>query len=166
MDYRIVEQESFRVVGLKMRTTTENDAQFNIITDFWTEACSNGYVPELIEMGKTNPVDHAPSNGILGLCKVEEYTHQPMTLDYYIAVATSAPNKSNWVEWMVPKSRYAVFECIGPIPEAIQRFTKRIFTEWLPSSGYELSDAPDIELYPDGDVRSENYKCEIWVPIK
>lgn len=42
---------------------------------------------------------------------------------------------------------------------------KRIVTEWLPTSGYEYANAPDIEVYSEGNTQSKDYKCEAWLPI-
>lgn len=47
----------------------------------------------------------------------------------------------------------------------LQDLQRRIVTEWLPNSGYEYANAPDIELYPAGDITSPEYAVEIWLPI-
>ena len=85
--------------------------------------------------------------------------------DYYIASATDNPVPQNMHEYLVPATTWAIFECIGPMPTAIQELQKRIITEWLPTSGYEYADAPDIEVYPEGDTSSPNYRCEVWLPV-
>lgn len=46
---------------------------------------------------------------------------------------------------------------------SIQELEQRIFTEWLPTSGYEYADAPDIEVYLNPDP--ENACFEVWVPV-
>jgi AraC family transcriptional regulator len=69
------------------------------------------------------------------------------------------------VEYVVPATTWAVFECTGPMPDAIQALQKRIVTEWLPVSGYEYANAPDIEVYYEGDQQSKDYKSEVWLPI-
>jgi AraC family transcriptional regulator len=51
------------------------------------------------------------------------------------------------------------------MPTAIQELQKRIITEWLPTSGYEYANAPDIEVYFEGDQQADDYKCEVWLPI-
>lgn len=43
---------------------------------------------------------------------------------------------------------------------------KRIFIEWLPNSGYDHDEGPEIEWYSNGDMNSDNYLSEIWIPIK
>ena len=36
-------------------------------------------------------------------------------------------------------------------------------TEWLPGSGYEYADGPDIEVYLEPDPLHTRY--EVWVPV-
>jgi AraC family transcriptional regulator len=68
-------------------------------------------------------------------------------------------------EYFVPATTYAVFECVGAMPAAIQKLQQRIVAEWLPTSGYEYAPAPDIEVYPEGDQQSDTYYSEAWLPI-
>lgn len=65
----------------------------------------------------------------------------------------------------IPALTWAVFECIGPMPQAMQDLLKRIYLEFFPSGGYERADGPDVEVYPEGDLSSPNYRSEIWAPI-
>jgi AraC family transcriptional regulator len=65
----------------------------------------------------------------------------------------------------IPAATWAVFESIGPMPDAIQTVTKQIFEEWFPSTGYEHAPAPELEVYLPGDVDSQDYRCQVWVPI-
>ena len=85
--------------------------------------------------------------------------------DYYIAVATEQTTTEGMEKFIVPAANYAVFECTGPMPMALQELTTRIYTEWLPNSGYELAEAPDIEVYSEGDNSAPDYKSEVWVPV-
>ena len=43
---------------------------------------------------------------------------------------------------------------------------KRILTEWLPGSGYQYADAPDIEQYMEGDQNSGDTLSYIWARSK
>ena len=36
-------------------------------------------------------------------------------------------------------------------------------TEWLPTSGYEYGDGPDVEVYLNPDP--QNAKYEVWIPV-
>lgn len=41
---------------------------------------------------------------------------------------------------------------------------KRIFTEWFATSGYELGDAPELELHHR--KTEDKFVTEIWIPIE
>jgi AraC family transcriptional regulator len=51
------------------------------------------------------------------------------------------------------------------MPNAIQQLQTRILTEWLPTSGYEYADAPDIEVYTEGDTSAPDYAAQVWLPV-
>lgn len=68
-------------------------------------------------------------------------------------------------EYEIPAGTWAIFDCVGPMPHSVQDLQRRIVTEWLPASGYEYADAPDIEVYPEGDQFSKDYSCQVWLPI-
>jgi AraC family transcriptional regulator len=51
------------------------------------------------------------------------------------------------------------------MPGAIQKVWERIFQEWFPATGYEHAEAPELEVYPDGNTAAEDYRCEVWIPV-
>jgi AraC family transcriptional regulator len=65
----------------------------------------------------------------------------------------------------IPAANWAIFDSMGPMPRAIQDVTVKIFKEWFPSTGYEHDAKPELEVYLPGDPSSENYRCQIWIPI-
>lgn len=66
----------------------------------------------------------------------------------------------------VPAGRYAVFKHIGAL-EDLQKTYQQIYQEWLPGSGYQRDDRPDLEVYTsefhDFGPDSVLY---LWVPLK
>ena len=156
MKYKIVTKEAFRIVGVKEHMNMNMEECFEKVPRFWQTTVQSGIVPQILSL--MNP--ELP--GLLGVstCMSGE------DLDYYIAVATDKPTPKDMTEYEVPAGTWAVFECIGPMPGAIQELQKRIVTEWLPTSGYEYANAPDIEVYFDGNQQSADYRCEVWLPIK
>jgi len=40
---------------------------------------------------------------------------------------------------------------------------RRIVTDWLPTSGYEYADGPDVEVYLNAEPT--NMKYEVWIPV-
>lgn len=73
--------------------------------------------------------------------------------------------------YTVPAFTWAVFPCVGAMPNALQRVNTYIFGEWLPiSREYELDAGYCVEYYDDpakypNGTQDENYYCEIWIPV-
>lgn len=44
----------------------------------------------------------------------------------------------------IPAGDWAVFATQGPFPKTMQDILARIYTEWLPSSGYEHNGSPTL----------------------
>ncbi len=68
----------------------------------------------------------------------------------------------------LPGGFWAVFNCYGPVPEAIRRGYNRVFGEWLPGNAeYELSGNACVEWYDImcGSVSDQVFHSAIWVPV-
>ena len=55
--------------------------------------------------------------------------------------------------------------------EAYEKLRRKAVSEWLPSSGYELSDAPEVAIVhwfyePENDAVNRSRYVELWLPIK
>lgn len=157
MDYKIVEKDEFHVVGKGIRTTTVNGENQRAIPRFWDESNSNGFAKELEK--------DCSSLGLIGVCMDFDSTQEKLT--YFICTEKNRQDlPSDWEEKIIPASTWAVFESIGAMPDAIPKTWDRIFSEWFPSTGYEHAGGPELEVYSKpGSIRSENYCCEVWIPI-
>lgn len=151
MNYRIETKESFRIVGVSVPLEKEIEKNFAVIPSKWQEISTNGTLHRLTQMMNTEPM------GVLGVstCNDEEQWR------YYIAVSTSK-EKEEFEEYIVPAATWAIFSGTGT-NQSIQELEKRIVTEWLPTSGYEYGNAPDIEVYLNPDPN--NAKYEVWIPV-
>ena len=65
-------------------------------------------------------------------------------LDHYIGVASKEDCPEQFAQLEVAASTWAIFEAIGPFPDALQNVWGRIYSEWFPSSNYELAEGPEI----------------------
>ena len=103
-------------------------------------------------------MDREP-HGVLGVsaCSDDEEWR------YYIAVSSSAEIDGSLEEYTVPSCTWAIFPGAGT-GKSIQELEKRIVTEWLPTSGYEFTYGPDVEVYFDPDPQNTVY--EVWIPVK
>lgn len=153
LNYRIEYRDSFRIVGVAQPLHKEIEKNFEIVPKMWQEAAMNGTVPKLASMMNSQPM------GIMGVsaCNNEE------EWKYFIAVSTSALADDSLEEYTIPAFTWAIFSGEGVCPQAIQELEQRIVTEWLPTSGYEYDNGPDIELYLNPDP--QNAKFEVWIPV-
>ncbi|CDM70348.1 Transcriptional regulator, AraC family [Clostridium bornimense] len=156
MNYRIEKEKGFRLLGRKKTISTKNGENFIQIPKFWNESCEDGTCDKL--MGLCDDSNKA----MYGVC----YNFGKDEFDYMIAVNSNKDVEEKYEVLDVPELTWVKFECRGKMPEAQQNVWKRIFTEWLPTSGYEHDEGPEIEWYSNGDMSSDNYLSEIWIPIK
>ena len=153
MKYRIEKKESFRILGVSCPMEREIEKNFETVPKMWVEASMNGTVARLAGMMEGSPM------GILGVSACNENEEWR----YYIAVSSQAPAEDGLEEYMVPAYTWAVFSGEGICPQAIQELEQRIVTEWLPASGYEYDNGPDMEVYLNPDP--QNSKFEVWIPV-
>ena len=156
MDYKIVEKDSFTVIGAAK--VFSYDAAKAEIPAFWTEH---------YQTGKNEIVC-----GMYGVCIDENMG--PDQFEYLIAdnYNPSVEVPPGFVTKIIPKHTWAVFACKGAMPKALQEVNGKIFSEWLPNckeyeiaAGYNIEMYDNPEEYPKGN-QDENYYSEIWIPVK
>ncbi|MCX4324351.1 MAG: AraC family transcriptional regulator [Lachnospiraceae bacterium] len=149
MEYRIETKGAFRIVGVSVPLDKDIEKNFAVIPQKWQEISMDGTLQKLIGMMDTP--------GVLGVSTCNNVE----TWRYYIAVATSR-DQDGLEEYIVPAATWAVFSGAGT-NQSIQELERRIVTEWLPTSGYEYGNAPDIEVYLNPDPQNAQY--EVWIPV-
>lgn len=158
MNYRIEKMDAFRVVGVKETFDCSAEIAPKQIPEFWAKVTGSGFIPQICARMDAQPT------GLLGL-SVGDWPDGG-SVDYYIAAASTQAPPEGMVAYEVPAATWAIFECTGPMPAAMQSLQTRVLTEWLPTSGYQYADAPDIEVYSEGDQSSESYKSWVWLPVQ
>ncbi len=151
MEYRIeVLDCKVEIVGVKEKVITE--AAFRMIPTLWEEATKSGLLKRLIDMSWENP--QCKLEGLLGVCgKQAAITDE--TFEYMMGCRYQSEYTIGMEKIIIPKSTWAVFPNVSDA-------WKRLYTEWLPTSGYELADLPCIENYLAPD---RNPSSELWVPV-
>ncbi|HBG8469353.1 DNA-binding transcriptional regulator SoxS [Clostridioides difficile] len=153
MNYRIEKKEAFRIVGVSQPLHNELEKNFEIVPQMWQKVALDGTLQKLIPMMDSQP------QGVLGIsiCNNSE------KWKYFISVSSTKSIDDTLEEYTVPAFTWAIFSGEGQCPQAMQELEKRIVTEWLPTSGYEYDNGPDIELYLNPDP--QNAKFEVWIPV-
>jgi Uncharacterized protein conserved in bacteria len=153
MNYRIEEAGPFAVVGVKNRVSTEN--AFEIVPKLWAEAGEQGLFGKLWDIREeSNKV-----KGILGVCAGGDFGKNE-EFDYILAISSEQAPPEGMVRVDFPAAAWAVFEAPGS-PDNLQDIWRRLYTEWVPVSAYDLAYLPAIESY----LPPEENKNELWVPV-
>ena len=151
MEYRI-ENIDFEMRFVGKRQNVKTSRAFKTIPSLWGKAKKDGFQQKLIDMAWENPKCKLES--LAGVCG-KEAAIMDEEFDYFMGVRYEGDIPDGMEEMIIPQSTYAVFPNIS---EA----WKRLYSEWIPTSGYELANLPCIEhfLGPGHKV-----KHELWVPI-
>lgn len=160
MEYRIVEKESFKLVGLKKRVTINH----------------NGVNPEIAEMYqqldidtiiKLKKISNVEPRGMIGASAnfVDRHLDGVGQLDHIIGVASTEPSDEFTVT-EVEASTWAVFTSCGPFPETLQQTWAKIYGQWFPSNNYAPTGGPELTWHESPDTTKVDYKSEIWIPVK
>ena len=165
MKHRIEQKPALDIVGYSLKTTTVGGESMREVPKFWDRCQAAGKVEALGKM--------VGSMGILGVCG--EFDAKMEGFTYMIGVEASAEVKAvaGTASIRLPAATYAVFSCVGAMPEAIQQGWQTIMGEWLPQSDYAQASPANLEVYPcfpkddpRGDPASPQCYTEIWIPIK
>lgn len=155
MEYRIEKKPAFKVMGIAKNFSYENaNAQ---VPQFWNEVFMQS--------------EERPVMGMYGVCFDEEMTGNEfryMIADDYEAGQAGAKKLDVHA---IKEHTWAVFPCRGPMPLPLQEVNRKIFSEWLPASSYEIAEGYNIEYYSNPEdfkmgTQDQEYYAEVWIPVK
>ena len=160
LDYKIIEKDAFYIVEKKELQPADDEENVKTITEYWNRTKENGTEDMLFDISKDE-------GRILGIC-YSNYAKTNEMYDYAIAAICDKDTQvpSGFEKSVIPARTWAVFECTGPIPEAMRSQWKIILSEFFTTSGCQPTYEMDIEVYTKGDRTSSDYKSEIWVPVR
>ena len=160
VEYKIVKKPAFTVAGRIKRFTTDVQQNMAQIGQWFLEFLSSPEHQKLLDFGGNKP--GAVTGGIkLGICFRENKEER-----WSYAIAVELPKGKSPQPYKtldVPASTWAVFETHV---DDIEKCWRQIFSEWFPSTGYEHTGGPEMEVYLLGDPDDPaTWKCQIWVPV-
>ncbi len=159
MEYRIVHNGPFHIVGFKKRITSQFEGVNPQMASLYEHL-----TPERIAQLKAL-CDVQPKGMLSVSANFDERTVEGTQLDQYIGVATTQAPPDGYEVLPVDESDWAVFTAVGPFPKALQDTWARIYSEWLPSAEYQLTGGPELLWHESPDLTRLDCKSEIWIPI-
>ncbi len=170
MDYRIENKPEMILTGYKKRFTGVPDEREEQEQDFYVHTRPQQYM--LDGMSAHPDTEH---NVIMNIAddgfdfyitqELTEYIRKRMHEDCVLG----EPYASMFENIVIPAHTYAVFEterCKFPTTVFLD-LKRRIVSEWLPSSGYQFADAPELVVthWFRGDKSNQRYR-ELWIPVE
>ena len=150
MEYRIEQWEAMELLVHAKDFHTETGERE--IPSFWDEYYSNE--------------EYRKIPGYLGVCAQQKEGSDVFRYGIGCRAGDAEGVPEGFEIIRLPEYTWAVFKCVGPVPDAIQAMWERIYKDWLPVSEYELIPDYDIEDYLPGDPTAQDYVCEICIPVK
>lgn len=146
MNWKIEKKEAFQVYGIETLLSADDLGK---ASDFWDETHADGSRGSLPEVHALVGHNNKTEGGI------------PYMIFAFLKDGRD-PGSYKVVD--VPANTWAIFRSEGmpnhdndvcKIPELFGR----AYSEWLPTSGYERAEGPDLEIYGD------HYE-EVWIPVR
>ncbi|MHC1695930.1 MAG: GyrI-like domain-containing protein [Eubacteriales bacterium] len=155
MNWRIEEKEAFEVFGIERTFKNEDSGK---IPAFWTECQRNGSYDKLfVDAGiKAGEEGRCVINALCGHIEPEDDA-----FPYMLFVLKNENSRTEGYKTaVVPKLTWAVFRVDGVDHSVCQipHLFQRAYSEWLPTSGYDKANGPDMEIY------GEDFE-EVWIPV-
>ncbi|WP_028593084.1 AraC family transcriptional regulator [Paenibacillus assamensis] len=159
MNYRVVEKEAFHIVGISKRVPLIYNGVNPEIAGMW-QSLNEELIDTLKQLSNVEP-----SGLISASTNFSEGRQEHGELDHYIGAATTKNCPEHLTQLDVPASTWAVFTAVGPFPDTLQNVWGRIYSEWFPSSNYQLAEGPEMLWNESKEVTSPTFKSEIWIPV-
>lgn len=162
MEYKIVEQPAFNLVGVSKRVPMQFEGVNNAILEL-AQCITEDQRKEMHALKNMDPrqIVNASYDSDTNFMKEEG------SLTHLIGVLTTHEDVSSLLTKVpVEASTWAVFPVEGPFPTALQDTTARTYSEWLPASDYEVVNLPSFS-FTKMDPDKEGYAySEIWMPVR
>lgn len=164
MNWRIEEKESFEVFGIERVFGNDQGGE---VPAFWTECHQNGSYEKLFDDAGGIRVSHDERRGVCTINAICGYRNTGETSFPYMLCAfkNDKCKTDSYTTALVPKYTWAIFRSnySDTIGLQIPQLFSRAYSEWLPSSGYDKADGPDLEIY--GVADNGKYFEEVWLPV-
>lgn len=171
MEVKIRNLFGFKVIGFPREF--EYNTAYEKIPQFWDEICAKYAGNVYAGNPPSNEYEKALMDnciGEYGICIDDENIAGKGRFIYLVAGKyTGGVVPDGMMLYEFPQSEWAMFDCIGPIPDSLQSLNTRIFKEWLPANpDYEISGNANVEWYDciNGEKTDSDYHSAIWIPVK
>ncbi len=162
MEFRIEDKPAFNLVGISKRVPIQFEGVNNEIVKL-AESITEEQRKEMHSLQNIEPYEivNASYNADQNFLKEEG------DLTHLIGVLTTKNQVSDFLD-VVPVEAYtwAVFPSEGPFPSTLQDTMAKTYSEWLPSSDYEVINAPTFSFTKMDKHKKDYAYSEVWLPVR
>ena len=162
MEFKIVDMPAFNLVGVTKRVPMQFEGVNNEIVKL-AESITDEQKKEMHALQNIDPYEiiNASYDADANFLKEEGY------LTHMIGVLTTEDKVSDQLEKIpVPACTWAVFPNEGPFPSTLQQTMAKVYSEWLPSSDYEVINAPHFSFTKMDKNKKDYAYSEVWIPVR
>ena len=167
MECKVIKKSPFKVIGFQREFTYEK--AYAEIPRFWDEIFGKYFSGICAGKAPANELEKAAVENCIGEYGVCIDDIPGGRFRYLIAGRYTGGNiPEGLTVYEFPEGEWAVFECTGKMPEALQSVNTRVFREWLPNNpDFAIHGNANIEWYDcKGSKDDPDYHSAIWIPVK
>ncbi|MGN7298156.1 AraC family transcriptional regulator [Ferdinandcohnia sp. SAFN-114] len=162
MEFRIEDKPAFNLVGVSKRVPMQFEGVNNEIVKL-AQSITEEQKAEMHALQNIEPYEivnasyHADEN----------FLKEEGDLTHMIGVLTTENQVSDRLDIVpVEACTWAIFPNEGPFPTTLQETMAKTYSEWLPSSDYEVINVPSFS-FTKMDKDKEGYAySEVWIPVR
>lgn len=162
MEFRIAEKPAFNLVGVSKRVPMQFEGVNNEIVKL-AQSITDQQKEEMHSLQNMEPYEivNASYEADANFIKEEG------DLTHLIGILTTEDQVSCQLEIVPVKAcTWAIFPNEGLFPSTLQETMAKIYSEWLPSSNYEVINAPTFSFTKMDKQKKDYAYSEVWIPVQ
>ena len=161
MEFRIEDKPAFNLVGVNKRVPMQFEGVNNEIVKL-AKSITDEQKEEMHSLQNIEPYEivNASYEADANFLKEEG------DLTHLIGILTTENQVSELLEKVpVEAHTWVIFSNEGSFPSTLQETMAQIYSEWLPSSNYEVINAPAFSFTKMDEHKKDYAYSEVWIPV-
>ena len=162
MEFRIEDKPAFNLVGVSKRVPMQFEGVNNEIVKL-AQSITDEQKEEMHSLQNIEPYEFVNASYEAD----SNFLKEEGDLTHLIGILTTENKVSNLLEKVPVKAcTWAVFPNEGLFPSTLQETMAKIYSEWLPSSNYEVINAPAFSFTKMDKHKKDYAYSEVWIPVR
>lgn len=162
MEFRIEDKTAFNLVGVSKRIPMQFEGVNNEVVKL-AESITEEQRKEMHSLQNVKPCEIVNASYDAD----ENFLKEKGDLTHLIGVLTTKDQVSDLLDIVPVKAHtWAIFPSEGPFPATLQDTMAKTYSEWLPSSDYEIINAPTFSFIKMDKHKKDYAYSEVWLPVQ